>query len=93
MDKPINLHMESLMLEGARKMLYQLREHYKIGAKLKSKSKEDDVYAQAEIDMILSSMDNVKNFLTYGAGNNICYYDHKRDKKGKLVFVKARFSL
>jgi hypothetical protein len=93
MDKPINLHMESLMLEGARKMLYQLREHYKIGAKLKSKSREDDLYAQAEIDMILSSMDNVKNFLTYGAGNNIRYYDHKRDKNGKLVSVKARFSL
>lgn len=93
MDKPINLHMESLMLEGARKMLYQLREHYKIGAKLKLKSREDDVYAQAEIDMILSSMDNVKNFLTYSAGNNIRYYDHKRDKNGKLVFVKARFSL
>lgn len=91
MEQIINLHDESLYISGARQMLLTLLDNYKIVAKTKG-DKDDAIYTKAEIDLILSSMDSTKEFIYGGSRSGIHYYDHKRDKKGKLVSCKAKFA-
>lgn len=84
-----HLHEESLMVQAARQMLLQLLDSYSITAKTRA-SKDDPIYTKAELDLILSSHDAARRFLTYGT-RDIEYYGHSRDNKGRLVAVKARF--
>lgn len=78
----INLHDESLYLQGARQMLLLLKDRFKIMAK--DSLKDHEVYARAEVDFILSSMDNAREWL-YSYGSTGYYYNFKKDKKGKLL--------
>lgn len=88
-NKPANLVIESIQLQGARQMLLRLLDVYKITAKERM-SKDDAIYTKAELDLILSSKDNTRHFL-FG---DMCihYRGHERDKKGKLVRVEAYFA-
>lgn len=87
-EKPLNLTMESFVIQGARQMLSRLLDEYKIVEKYKS-GKDDAVYTKAELDLILSSKDSTRKFLM--GGYEIHYRGHERDKKGRLVKVEAYF--
>lgn len=51
--------------------------------------KDSAVYDKAILDFLLSDRQNVKRYLE--GANTILFYDHVKDKKGKLVSVKAKF--
>ena len=89
MEKPASLYEESFELIGARKMLLRLRDSYRFAPKTKT-DKDDAVYLQAELDMIVSSQDNTRHFLC--GDYRIHYRNHQRDKKGKLIKVEAYFA-
>jgi len=84
-----NLVIESYQLSGARQMLLRLRESYIIKWKRKC-DRDDAIYEKAELDMILSSMDNVRHYLC--GDYRIHYRNHRRDKKGKLIYVEAYYA-
>ena len=89
MEKPASLYEESFELIGARKMLLRLRDSYRFMPKTKT-DKDDAVYLQAELDLIVSSQDNTRHFLC--GDYRIHYRNHQRDKKGKLIKVEAYFA-
>lgn len=93
-QEPANLVVESYQLAGARQMLLRLRDEFKITGFTKDvkyySRAEDAVYAAAELDMIQSSMDNVRHFLS--GDLRIHYRNHERDKKGRLIKVEAYFA-
>ena len=74
---------------GARQMLQRILDTYNIKTKAKQ-DKDDDVYLKAELNMIVSSQDNIRHFLC--GDYRIHYRNHQRDKKGKLVKVEAYFA-
>lgn len=84
-----NLIVESYYLQGARNMLSKLLDNYKIVPKEKI-DKDDTIYTKAELDLIISDKCETRNFLIYGR-NGIHYYNHERNKKGKLTKVKAKY--
>lgn len=84
----MNLIIESHHIQGAREMLMKLMDTYNFVPKEKG-SKDDVIYTQAELDMILSSKDNTRHFM-YG-DKSIRYRNHERDKKGRLKKVEAYF--
>ena len=88
-NKPINLVLESYQLQGARQMLSRLMDNYEIRPKGIRPSKEEQVYVDAELNMILSSVDNVRHFLCGDC--RIHYQNHQRDKKGNLIKVDAYY--
>ena len=49
---------------------------------------DDKAYIKAELDMITSSKRNMQLWL---AGTQMCFRNHKRDKKGKLESCKCYF--
>ena len=88
-NDPANLVVESYQLMGARRMLQRIIDTYKVSAKTKC-DKDDPVYTKAELDMILSSVDNVRHFLC--GDYRIRYRNHVRDKKGRLIKCEAYFA-
>lgn len=52
------------------------------------KGKDSDVYKRAIYNLAMENNINLQDYLT---GKDIVYYDHQRDKKGKLISVKAKF--
>lgn len=87
-NKPTNLVIESYQLQGARQMLSRLLDVYKVSFKDK-RGKDDAIYAKAEMDLILSSMNATRRFLS--GDQLIRYRGHERDKKGRLVKVEAYY--
>lgn len=83
---PVNLILWSERMQGARAMLMRLMEN---GMLLEAGWKGAQIYTKAQTDLVLESLDNTNKFLR---GDIISYYDHKRNKSGKLVSVKARFN-
>ena len=81
-------------IKGARDMLLKLRDHMLCDEphpNLSFKPKaEDKIYNKAILDLIMSSKDNVSHFLL--EEYEICYTDHERDKKGKLVKCRAYYA-
>ena len=89
-----NLHSWSLYTEGARMMLYRLREHCLCDEpKPKGYGKDKDrlIYQKAVLDLIMDSKENVDRFLSDDY-DEIRFTDHERDKKGKLVKCRAYFA-
>lgn len=78
----------SCELNGARKMLARLLDEYDIVWKQK-RDKNDRVYTKAELELILSSKDNMFRFLS--GQKPIFYRNPVRDKKGKLIKVEAYY--
>lgn len=82
MDKPIRLYEESFYLKGAMDMLHTLRGAYN----LVRKGKDENVYVEAELDLICNSMDDVRDFIS---GRKIAYRNWECDKKGRLIKCEA----
>lgn len=55
----------------------------------KNKGKYNDVYRKAIFKLIMENNINLQDYIT--GVKEIEFYDHKQDKKGRLVDVKARF--
>ena len=83
-----NLHEWSNRMQGAREMLIKLYEDDKMILPLGVKRSEDRVYTKAIVNLLAS---NLRNFHEYFLGTNICFRNHVRDKKGKLVSCEAYF--
>ena len=88
-QSPANLIVESYQLMGARQMLQRILDFYDIKPKAK-RGKDDDTYLNAEISMILSSIDNTRHFLC--GDYRIHYRNHQRDKKDRLIKVEAYYA-
>ena len=83
----ISLHEESFYLQGARDLLLRI-EH--MGCKVVFElGKDTKVYNEAVFKEILYNRESLVKFLQ---GTGWRYYDHQKDKKGKLVSVKIEFN-
>lgn len=82
-----NLHLESFYLQGARDLLLRLLEQ--CGGITYNQGKDDKIYSDAVFKEILYNRESLVKFLQ---GTGWRYYDHQRDKKGKLVSVKVKFN-
>ena len=83
-----NLHEWSERIQGAREMLIKLYEYDKMILSLGVKHSEHRVYTKAIVDLLSSELKNVHE---YFLGTNICFRNHVRDKKGKLISCEAYF--
>ena len=83
-----NLHEWSNRMQGAREMLVKLYEDDKMILPLGVKRSEDSVYTKAIVNLLISDLRNVQEYLI---GTNIGFRNHVRDKKGKLVSCEAYF--
>ena len=83
-----NLHEWSNRMQCAREMLIKLYEDDKMILPLGVKRSEDRVYTKAIVNLLISDLRNVQEYLL---GTNIGFRNHVRDKKGKLVSCEAYF--
>ena len=83
-----NLHEWSNRMQGAREMLIKLYEDDKMILPLGVKRSEDMVYTKAIVNLLISDLINVQEYLL---GTNIGFRNHVRDKKGKLISCEAYF--
>ena len=83
-----NLHEWSERMQGAREMLIKLYEYDKMILPLGVKRPEDRIYTKAIVNLLISDLRNVQEYLL---GTNIGFRNHVRDKKGKLVSCEAYF--
>lgn len=83
-----NLHEWSERMQGAREMLIKLYEYDKMILPLGVKLSEDMVYTKAIVNLLISDLRNVQEYLI---GTNIGFRNHVRDKKGKLISCEAYF--
>ena len=83
-----NLHEWSERMQGAREMLVKLYEYENMILSLGVKRSEDRVYTKAIVNLLISDLRNIQEYLL---GTNIGFRNHVRDKKGKLVSCEAYF--
>ena len=83
-----NLYEWSNRMQGAREMLIKLYEDDKMILPLGLKRSEDRVYTKAIVNLLISDLINVQEYLL---GTNIGFRNHVRDKKGKLISCEAHF--
>ena len=83
-----NLHEWSNRMQGAREMLIKLYEDDNMILPLGLKRSEDMVYTKAIVNLLISDLRNVQEYLI---GTNIGFRNHVRDKKGKLISCEAYF--
>ena len=83
-----NLHEWSERMQGAREMLIKLYEDDKMILPVGVKRSEDMVYTKAIVNLLISDLRNVQEYLI---GTNIGFRNHVNDKKGKLVSCEAYF--
>ena len=86
-----NLHEWSNRMQGAREMLLAIIDSVnesKGRFLLDSAGKDSKVYHDAILRLILDNLDNTQKFLMK---KPICYRNHIRDKKGKLISCEAYF--
>ena len=83
-----NLHEWSERMQGAREMLIKLYEDDKMILPIGVKRSEDRVYTKAIVSLLAIDLRNVQEYLL---GTNICFRNHVRDKKGKLMSCEAYF--
>lgn len=76
-------------MQGAREMLIKLYEDDKIIFPLGLKRSDDRVYTKAIVNLLISDLRNVQEYLL---GTNIVFRNHVRDKKGKLMSCEAYFA-
>lgn len=78
------LHDWSLKRSGAVQILLKLKD---MGVLLES-GREAKIYSDAIYDFLLTDPNAIENFV---AGEPIHYRNHKRNPKGKLIYVEAYF--
>lgn len=83
-----NLYIWSNRMQGAREILIKLYEDDKMILPLGLKRSEDRVYTKAIVNLLISDLRNVHEYLL---GTNFGFRNHVRDKKGKLVSCEAYF--
>ena len=83
-----NLHEWSNRMQGAREMLVKLYEDDKMILPFGEKRSEEMVYTKAIVNLLISDLRNVQEYLI---GTNIGFRNHVRDKKGKLISCEAYF--
>ena len=83
-----NLHEWSERMQGAREMLVKLYEDDKMILPLGVKHSEDRAYTKAIVNLLISDLRYVQEYLI---GTNIGFRNHVRDKKGKLISCEAYF--
>lgn len=86
MSQPENLMQWSERMSGARLLLLRLKENgvrFAYGAF----PKDSKVYTDAEISLAIANHDNMNKYLD---DVPILFFDHVRDKNGKLISVKAK---
>ena len=83
-----NLHEWSNRMKGARDMLINLYENDNMILPLGVKRSEDKVYTKAIVNLLISDLRNVQEYLFE---TNIGFRNHVRDKKGKLISCEAYF--
>ena len=83
-----NIHEWSNRMQGAREMLIKLYEDDKMILPVGVKRSEDMVYTNAIVNLLISDLINVQEYLL---GTNIGFRNHVRDKKGKLISCEAYF--
>ena len=83
-----HLHEWSERMQGAREMLIKLYEDDKMILPLGMKRSEDKVYTKAIVNLLISDLRNVQEYLLW---TNIGFRNHVRDKKGKLISCEAYF--
>ena len=83
-----NLHEWSERMQGAREMLIKLYEDDKMILPLGVKRSEDMVYTKAIVNLLISDLRNVQEYLL---GTNIGLRNHVRATKGKLMSCEAYF--
>ena len=83
-----NLHEWSERMQGAREMLIKLYEDDKMILPVGVKRYEEMVYTKAIVNLLISDLRNVQEYLL---GTNIGFRNHVRDKKGKLMSCEAYF--
>ena len=83
-----NLHEWSERMQGAREMLIKLYEDDNMILPLGVKRSEEMVYTKAIVNLLISDLRNVQEYLL---GTNIGFRNHVRDKKGKLISCEAYF--
>ena len=83
-----NLHEWSNRMQGARGMLIKLYEDDNMILPLGVKRSEEMVYTKAIVNLLISDLRNVQEYLL---GTNIGFRNHVRDKKGKLIRCEAYF--
>ena len=83
-----NLLEWSNRMQGAREMLIKLYEDDKMILPLGLKRSEEMVYTKAIVNLLISDLRNVQEYLL---GTNIGFRNHVRDKKGKLISCEAYF--
>lgn len=78
-------------LRGARDLLLALHDRGMLNdsnvKQIGKSSKETKIYNDAIYTMLVQDKTNIHNFLY---GDDICFYDHERDKKDRLIRLKAR---
>lgn len=87
MSKFLNLHEESIYLQGARDVLLRIEQGG--GSIAYYQGKDSKVYGKAVFDEILYNRESLVKFLQ-GVGWR--YYDHQQDKGKRLVSVKVEFN-
>ena len=83
-----NLHEWSERMQGAREMLIKLYEDDKMILPVGIKRSEEMVYTKAIVNLLISDLRNVQEYLI---GTDIGFRNHVRDKKGKLMSCEAYF--
>ena len=84
-----NIHEWSERMQGAREMLIKLYEDDKMILPLGLKRSEEMVYTKAIVNLLISDLRNIQEYLL---GTNIGFRNHVRDKKGKLIRCEAYFA-
>ena len=83
-----NLQEWSNRMQGAIEMLIKLYEDDNMILPLGVKRSEEMVYTKAIVNLLISDLRNVQEYLI---GTYIGFRNHVRDKKGKLVSCEAYF--
>ena len=83
-----NLHEWSNRMQGARELLIKLYEDCEMILPVGVKRSEERVYTKAIVNLLISDLRNVQEYLI---GTNIGFRNHVRDKKGKLISCEAYF--
>lgn len=82
--KPINIHIESIWLQGAISLLLALERHNAIDFKC-GRGHNNNVYNH----FIIKELKNRESMLKFLYSNSMRFSEHKTDKNGKLITVKV----
>lgn len=84
----LKVNLQNVLYCGAYLLGAQMTAKKLIPYVMKNYRGDDKAYIKAELDMITSSKRNMQLWLD---GTQMCFRDHKRDKKGKLESCECYF--